>query len=328
MKIPKKILIIQTAFLGDVILATSLVEKLKLTFPNSTIDFLLKKGYESIFESNPHLNEILTLDKSKKIKSLYKNILLIREKKYDLVINCQRFFTSGLLTVFSNANQTIGFDKNPFSIFYTLKIKHEFNKIHEIERNQKLISHVTNNESSKPCLFTNHINIDEFINSEYITISPASIWFTKQFPTSKWVELIQNIPSKYKIYLLGASSDIRLCEEIKAKCGGNIIEIVAGKFSFLKSAALMKNAKMNFVNDSAPMHLASAVNAPVCAIYCSTLPSFGFGPLSDISYIIQVDEPLNCRPCGIHGLKKCPETHFDCANKLEIYKIIKTVKFI
>lgn len=70
---------------------------------------------------------------------------------------------------------------------------------------------------------------------------------------------------------------------------------------------------MNYVNDSAPMHFASAMNAPVTAVYCSTLPGFGFGPLSDKKFIIETTALLPCRPCGLHGRKACPESHFKCA---------------
>ena len=81
----------------------------------------------------------------------------------------------------------------------------------------------------------------------------------------------------------------------------------------LQSAALIKDAEMNYVNDSAPMHFASSVNAPVAAVYCSTIPAFGFGPLSDTQFIIEVEEKLGCRPCGLHGHKACPQGHFKCA---------------
>jgi heptosyltransferase-2 len=80
----------------------------------------------------------------------------------------------------------------------------------------------------------------------------------------------------------------------------------------------MKNAQMNYVNDSAPMHLASAVNAPVTAIFCSTIPAFGFTPLSDHSRVIETSEVLPCRPCGLHGYAKCPKGHFKCAETIEI----------
>ena len=73
---------------------------------------------------------------------------------------------------------------------------------------------------------------------------------------------------------------------------------------------------MNYVNDSAPMHLCSSVNAPVTAIFCSTVPSFGFGPLSENSRIIETKEELSCRPCGLHGFKTCPKGHFQCAESI------------
>ncbi|MBS1567701.1 MAG: glycosyltransferase family 9 protein, partial [Bacteroidetes bacterium] len=115
------------------------------------------------------------------------------------------------------------------------------------------------------------------------------------------------------IYLLGGPGDKSLCEKIAQSAAHPRVTILAGQLDFLQSAALMKDAVMNYVNDSAPMHFASAVNAPVAAVYCSTLPSFGFGPLSDKRYVIEVQEALSCRPCGLHGHKACPQGHFRCA---------------
>jgi heptosyltransferase-2 len=103
------------------------------------------------------------------------------------------------------------------------------------------------------------------------------------------------------------------------------IEILAGKLTFLQSAALMKSAEMNYVNDSAPMHFASAMNAPVTAVYCSTVPAFGFGPLSDIRFIVQHEAPLYCRPCGLHGFRQCPEKHFRCAKEIRDGQLLITL---
>lgn len=74
---------------------------------------------------------------------------------------------------------------------------------------------------------------------------------------------------------------------------------------------------MNYVNDSAPLHIASAMNAPITAVFCSTVPAFGFGPLSDHSKIIETKLMLDCRPCGLHGFKSCPKGHFKCALSIE-----------
>ena len=88
----------------------------------------------------------------------------------------------------------------------------------------------------------------------------------------------------------------------------------------------MKGAVMNYVNDSAPMHFTYAMNAPVTAVYCSTVPDFGFGPLSDVSFIAQKDEPLYCRPCGLHGYQACPEKHFRCAFEIKDEHLIESLQ--
>ncbi|WP_315821618.1 glycosyltransferase family 9 protein [Paraflavitalea speifideaquila] len=147
----------------------------------------------------------------------------------------------------------------------------------------------------------------------YITISPASVWFTKQYPADKWTSFVNRLTTTHHIYLLGGPGDVALAEAIKAGAPQLPLTNLCGKLNFLQSTALMKRAVMNYVNDSAPMHFASAVNAPVTAVYCSTLPSFGFGPLSDKRFIVEVQEPLPCRPCGLHGRKTCPLGHFKCA---------------
>ena len=150
----------------------------------------------------------------------------------------------------------------------------------------------------------------------YYTISPASLWFTKQYPINKWVEFIKSVPENSLVYLLGAANDHSLCEEIIEQAACTFIRNLSGQLTFLQSAALMQDARMNFTNDSAPMHLASSVNAPVTAVYCSTIPGFGFGPLSDNAAVVEVENELSCRPCGLHGKRSCPETHFKCARDI------------
>src|SRR5690606_18796652 len=120
-----------------------------------------------------------------------------------------------------------------------------------------------------------------------VCIAPASVWFTKQLPAKKWLELIHSLEKETTVYLLGGKEDFPVCEIIRQQAAARTVSNLAGQLSFLESAALMKNAVMNYVNDSAPLHLASAVNAPVTAVFCSTVPEFGFTPLSDHSRIVE-----------------------------------------
>ena len=329
----RKILIIQTAFIGDVILATALIEKLREHYPEAQIDFLLRQGNENLLHQNPNLKEVIVFDKRKKYRNLLKLIRLIRVKKYDLVVNAQRFATTGLITAISGAKHRAGFNKNPLSFLFSHVAVHRIGSdgkgTHEIERNQELIKPYTDDRPAMPRLYPTIeqlARVQSLKSRPYICIAPTSVWFTKQFPSTKWVRLIDLLPPRYVIYLLGAPGDQQACEAIRQQSGHQHVVSMAGKLSLMESAALMQDAAMNYVNDSAPMHLASATNAPTCAVFCSTVPDFGFGPLSDRSVVVETTTPLDCRPCGLHGHRKCPEGHFKCANTIEMQPLLEVLE--
>ena len=137
--------------------------------------------------------------------------------------------------------------------------------------------------------------------------------------------MLEALPIFYSVYLLGAPGDRKMCDEIIRLASVNKATNLCGMLNLLESAALQEKATMNYVNDSAPMHFASAMNAPVTAIYCSTLPQFGFGPLSSNSHIVETTETLSCRPCGLHGKMACPEKHFQCANSITIQQLLNSL---
>ncbi|MEP7257763.1 MAG: glycosyltransferase family 9 protein [Flavitalea sp.] len=341
-----KLLIIQTAFIGDVVLATALIENCHARFPGAQIDFLVRKGNEELLNGHPYLQEVLIWDKRKnKIRHLLQLILLLRRKKYDKVINVQRYFATGLLTAFSGAAETIGFDKNPLSFLFTKKIRHVFDGypgkekdpsspkkisghyLHETERNNLLIEPFTQQPARRPVLYPSekhYTAVSQYQSATYITLSPSSVWFTKQYPAEKWISFINRVPASCPVYLLGGPGDTSQAELIRMQSAHPNMTNLCGKLNFLESAALMKKAVMNYVNDSAPMHFASAVNAPVTAIFCSTIPAFGYGPLSDTRFIVERKEPLYCRPCGIHGHKACPQSHFKCAVEITDDQLLET----
>jgi ADP-heptose:LPS heptosyltransferase len=325
----RSFLVIQTAFIGDVILATALIEKIHLFYPEAPIDFCVRKGNEALLLNHPYLREVIIFDKNKKYRNLFFLIRKIRSKKYDYLVNVQRFATTGIIALFSKAKHRIGFNKNPLSFSNTTTISHRVDEVHEVVRNQELIASLTDTTPSKPCLYPSagdFENVRKYQTGSYYCIAPTSVWFTKQWPAERWIEFIQLIQSSVQsIFLLGAPGDHHVCESIRLASGFSGVINVAGKLTFLESAALIKGAKMNFVNDSAPMHLASAMNAPVTAVYCSTVPSFGFGPLSDRSYVVETKEKLDCRPCGLHGFNDCPKGHFKCAYSIGLSQLKKSI---
>ena len=311
-----QLLIIQTAFIGDAILATALLEKLHAGYPEAQLDLLVRRGNESLFHGHPFLREVLIWNKKgSKYRELARLLREIRRRRYDRVINLQRFGATGLLTMLSRAGETIGFRKNPFSFGFDRSLPHRIGDgTHEVDRNLQLIAHLTDTGRVRPRLYPSAADRAAVATDvPYVCFAPTSVWFTKQWPAGRWVELGRRLPNALDIHLLGGPGDREACRQILERLQRPGVRNRAGELSFLESAALMENARMNYVNDSAPLHLCSAVNAPVTAIFCSTVPEFGFTPLSERSIVWETDHQLSCRPCGLHGKRTCPEGHFRCS---------------
>lgn len=330
-------LFIQTAFIGDAVLVSALLEKWHAQHPQDELFLLVRKGNEAIYDEHPFLKNCLTWNKKEgKYRSLWKLLKRIRKEQFDVVVNPHRFASSGFLTAFSGARHKMGFDKNPLSFLFSGRYPHVLGTKkskryqHEIDRNQALISSFTEGNAAQPQLYPLKKHEEEasaFAQEAFFCIAPASVWATKAYPKEHWVELLAKLKD-FPVVVLGGPSDRELAEEIIHQSEHPLAQNACGQLSFLGSAALMKRAKMNLVNDSAPLHLASSVNAPVCAIYCSTIPQFGFGPTRPEALIVEVEEKekLACRPCGLHGHKACPKQHFNCAHQIDQQRLVEIVR--
>ena len=307
-------------------MATALVEDAHAVLPEAKITVLVRQGNDVFFKDHPFVHQVLVWDKTKaKYSALLKMIATVRSNKFDCVLNIHRFAASGLITALSGALLRIGFHNNPLSFCYSHKVQHSTSSgLHEVDRNAALLRSITDKPiKSKPKLYPtleHKRGIEKYAAVKFITMSPQSVWFTKTAPRNFWIDLIR-AHKDWTIYLLGSGADREVCSAIILEANVPHAINLSGELSLMESAALMAKATMNFTNDSAPMHLCSALNAPVTAVYCSTIPDFGFGPLSDHSVICETSEPLACRPCGLHGHAQCPKGHFSCG-QLDWRKIV------
>jgi heptosyltransferase-2 len=327
----QRFLIIQTAFIGDVVLATALIEKLHLHFPDAPIDFVLRKGNEHLLKANPHVQRLHIWDKKNgKLKDLRRIARDIRRERYTCVVNVHRHASSGFLTWFSGAKEKRGFASNPFAWCFTKKVVHRFSApgdaepLHEIQRNQQLIADLSDEQPAMPRLYPaadDETAVAEFQQGAYVCIAPSSVWATKRFPTQRWAALIDKLPPAWKVFLLGGKEDQGVAEEVMAFSGREDIVNLSGRLSMMQSAVLMRGAVMNFANDSGPVHFASALNAPMTAVFCSTHRCYGFGPLSDHSRLVELQD-LYCKPCGLHGYTACPQKHFRCALDIDLNELL------
>ena len=198
-----KVLVIQTAFIGDAILSTSILETLKAADEISEIHLLVRKGNESLFQDHPFLAQLHVWDKKAgKYSELRKLAREIRKQQFDCVFNLQRFGSTGWLTWRSGASRKVGFAKNPFSWTFDVKVDHPIAKkgetgLHEIERNHAMLAGITNTPMGPMKLYPGDQDfqkVEPFVQTPFVTMSPASVWFTKQLPLEQWANLMDQIP--------------------------------------------------------------------------------------------------------------------------------------
>ena len=334
--VKEKILVIQTAFLGDAVLTLPMIQKLKEKFKNSTLIVLCIPATKELFEASPYVDDCIVYDKRGEQKSFYNFIKLIkylRGLKLTNIYSPHRSFRSSLISFFSKAKFTTGFSTASFSFLYRKKIKYISNH-HEVARNLDLIGADTSREKWKilPVIKINN-DYEKEINTlikitgekEIIAIAPGSVWQTKIYPKDYFIEIIKALISmNFFVVLIGGKDDENLCIEIEKKIQIGI-KSFAGKLNILESVALLKKCRILISNDSAPTHLGMIADIPTLTIFCSTIPAFGFFPYNKNSNVISYDL-LECKPCGIHGLKACPIKTFDCGIKLIPENIITKLK--
>jgi len=321
-------LIIQTAFLGDVVLALSMAEYIKSNDDEAQVIFVTTEASEPIASHSPFIDEVVIYDKYKRNKGLsgiWKIAGQLNLKRYNAVFTPHRSFRSTLLTKLIASGKKYGFDKAALNWFYTNRIKYESSS-HEIERNLSLVrSHW--NDSSRDIILP--VIKVETGKTDAIAIAPGSVWATKRWPVQKWIELVSQPELAEKdIIIVGSNDDKEIADEIELKADNKKITNLAGKLSVIESINKIAGCKLVVSNDSAPQHFAMAVGTPVITIFGATIPEFGFYPVGPHDKIVETEEELSCRPCGIHGLKKCKIKTFDCMNSIDVEKVVKEIESI
>lgn len=335
-----KILVIQTAFIGDAILTLPLIQVLKLNFPKSFIDVIVVPRAAEIFANHSAISKIIQYDKrgsDKGLKGFWRLRTKLIAQKYDLILVPHRSLRSALLSWLLKPTMSIGFDKSAGS--WLLKEIVRYNSsYHEIERNLSLLNplNLPTAATELPQLYPSNQDV-QFIDSilkdygairyrNIVAVAPGTIWNTKRWPAERFAAVCGQIASEdIAIVLVGGKEDAPLCKEVMEIAQAKNVFSIAGKLSLLQSAELIRRCKVLISNDSAPMHLAVAVGTPVVAIFGATVPEFGFAPRGPRDIVIQTNG-LKCRPCSIHGGDLCPIKTFNCMLSIAPDVVVEKVK--
>ena len=328
----RSILFIQTAFLGDVVLATSALEAWHKAHPSDLLDVLVRRPMEGVFEAHPFVRRVLAWDKRPRFKGRDWRRLVreTRKARYDVVVNLHRHSSSGVLTALSMAPARLGYANNPLAWRFTHRIPHQWGEgTHEVQRHVDLLSaydsQAFGQAVANPKLHPaehHRAEADALESRGALLVMPGSQWATKAWPEGQFAKLLDRLQGR--VLLMGAPSEHDLCARLAQ--GRNHVVNCAGALSLLGLAAAVGMARGVVANDSAPLHVASAMNTPTVALFASTVPRFGFGPRASKHKVVEPTPELACRPCGVHGRKRCPEGHFRCGWELSVEDVNQAIQ--
>lgn len=305
-------LVVQTAFLGDVVLTMPLLAA--LAQKHGLIDIITTPQAAPLVEHHPAVARVIQYDKRGRDRGAgawLSLARLLRRRRYRRAYLPHRSWRSAALAWGAGIPERIGFADSPARLSYTRRVPRDMT-LHETGR---LLALAGRTPSSVH--FDLGLGDDDFdlagqwlerhgIPLPFMAMAPGSVWGTKRWPSYAGLAGRLELP----VVVVGGPEDREAAAAIVATASGPAAS-AAGETSLRLSAAILSRARLLVTNDSAPLHLAGAVGTAVVAIFGPTVPAFGFGPLGPDDVIVE-ELGLACRPCSPHGPMTCPLGHHRC----------------
>jgi heptosyltransferase-2 len=330
---PAKGLVIQTAFPGDLILTTPLIrraaERLK-----TPVDVVVIPAAAPVLANNPHVRDVIVFDKKghdRGVAGLWRMVRLLRARGYEVSYHAQASTRSALLAFLARIPRRIGLRDAPGAFLYTHAVAAR-GEPHQVERLLHLADGAP--ERREPEVFpgpeekaqVKALLADAGITGEFVVLAPGSQWATKRWPY--FPELARALAQEIPLAIVGGAGDRADARAIRTALGTGVpMADGVDVLSLLGSAELIRRARVLVSNDSAPVHLASAMGTPTVEIYGPTAPIFGFAARAPWSRVVEPD-PLPCRPCHKHGPAVCPLVHHKCMRDTPIGRVLAEVRTV
>lgn len=324
--------VIQTAFPGDVILATPLIRRAAERL-GAPVDVVVIPAAASVLAGNPHIRDVIVFDKQNAdqgIGGFWRMARKLRSRKYSTAYLAQGSLRSAALAFVAGIPRRIGFRNAAGKRLYTHAVM-ETGEPHQIEKLLRLADGAP--ERREPEIYPSQRDRDTVeallkesgISGDYVALAPGSAWATKRWPY--FPELARALSADTALAIVGGPGDRADARAIKTALGNARVADGTGRLTMLQSGELIRRAKVLVSGDTAPVHLASAVGTPVVEIYGPTVPAFGFAARPELSRIVE-PEPMPCRPCSHHGPVVCPLVHHKCMRDTPIATVLGEVRTI
>jgi heptosyltransferase-2 len=316
-------LVIQTSFLGDVVLTTPLIRHLATT---GAVDVVTTAAGAALLANHPSVRRVVPYDKrgaDAGVGGLLRVAASVGpDEAGSVAYLAQGSVRSAVLALRAGYRERVGFNTSAGRWLYSRRLtyqpaQHHAERLLRLARGDEAV--IAPHELT-PSLFPSagdEAAVDEILvahgarDDRIIALAPGSVWATKRWPG--FPALAGSLATQGRIVVIGGVEDRELATAISARTPGAID--ATGRLSMLGSAELIRRAALLVTNDSLPQHLGSAMGTPTVTIFGPTVAAFGFGPLAPRSVAVG-HETLPCRPCHPHGPAVCPLGHHLCMRDL------------
>lgn len=334
-----RLLVVQTGFLGDVVLTTPLLTTLHRHLAPASLTVLTTPQAKPLLECHPVVNQMLVDSKraeGRGLLGLWRVAQRLRRERFTLAVAAHKSFRTALLLMLAGIPQRIGFRQSPGWFLYHRTANRDPHR-HEVERIlcvMRAFGLEPEDCERRPFVEYHHeakVKAEALLHEAGIgtaeplfVVCPGSVWATKRWTIDGFAGLVRQLEQGYgRVLLCGGPEDRPVVQMVHERSGQQSVNVV-GRADLQTFMALIDRAQVVVSNDSAPMHMAVARNVPVVAIFCATTPSLGYGPYSNRAVVVEKKD-LFCRPCRRHGGPSCPRGTEDCMRQVTVADVLAGV---
>jgi heptosyltransferase-2 len=332
-----RILIVQTAFLGDAVLTTPLLRELRRVRPMASLCLLTTATGRSVLNGLPYVDRWLVLDKRWDREGCRSSRGVLRElmgTRFDAAVAAHRSVRTGVLLRMSGARLRVGFTGAPGAWAYNRRVPWDPGE-HAVRRYLQLSAALGGEPGTadpQPRLTVepgaaaraNLMALEHGVAAEdnLLCVAPGSVWPTKRWLPAGYARVVAAARARGLVpVLVGSPEERELCRSVAALTPAPVL---AGRTSIPELVALLARARIVVANDSGAAHVASAVGTPVVSVFGSTVPGMGYAAFGPLTRVVE-RAGLECRPCGRHGARNCPLGHFRCMTEVAAEQVLARV---
>jgi len=331
----RRILIVRTDRIGDVVLSTPVIKAVRDAYPDGFIGMMVSSCARDIVDGNPYLDEVIVFDKKRfgGIFGAFRFSAILRNKNFDTALILHPVKRVHIILWLAGIKKRVGLDKK-WAFLLTDKLPHtkQLGQKHEIDYNLEIAAAIGADTGQKNMLVpvkpNNRLRVENILKENglndkggFVVMHPGASCPSKRWPAKRFAAAADTITERFnkKVIVVAGANDKRFAREMSDAMENEALDL-SGDLSVGELSALLEKAGLLISNDSGPVHMAVALGVPVVAIFGRSEPGLSprrWGPAGKDDIILHKD--LGCSPCLAHECKE----GFKCLTAIEPEEVVE-----